>query len=103
MNRTIVIAGQSNTGKSTSLRNLKNREKYAYLNADDKALPIRGANAFLKNLRITDPFDVPGFYPQFEQYDGCEGVILDTLTYLMAQYERKVVNTASNTMEGLVY
>jgi hypothetical protein len=100
MNRTIVIAGQSNTGKSTSLRNLKNREKYAYLNADDKALPIRGANAFLKNMRITEPTEVLGFYPQFEGYDGCEGVILDTLTYLMGSYERKVVNTSSNTMEG---
>ena len=72
MNRTIVIAGQSNTGKSTSLRNLKNREKYAYLNADDKALPIRGANAFLKNMRINEPTEVLGFYPQFEAYEGCE-------------------------------
>jgi hypothetical protein len=100
MNRTIVIAGQSNTGKSTSLRNLNNREKYAYLNADDKALPIRGANAFLKNLRITDPTEVLGFYPQFEGYDGCEGVILDTLTYLMSSYERKIVNPSANTMDG---
>lgn len=100
MNRTIVIAGQSNTGKSTALRNLKNREKYAYLNADDKALPIRGANAFLKNMRITDPLDVIAYYPQFEEFEGCDGVILDTLTYLMGGYERKIVNPSANTMEG---
>ncbi len=100
MNRTLFIAGMSNTGKSTSLRNLKDRNHYAYMNADDKALPIGGANAFLVNERITEPEDILAYYDQLEEADQCKGIILDTITYLMALYERKVVNTSSNTMEG---
>lgn len=101
MNRTVLIAGESNTGKSTSLRNLKDRQSYAYLNADDKALPIGGANAFLCNTRITeDPEDVLSYYAELEQEPSCKGIVLDTLTFLMGLYERERVNTSANTMEG---
>lgn len=96
----ILIAGEANTGKSTALRNLRDRNLYAYLNADDKALPIGGKNAFLANARITNPNDILGIYEQLEAKENCKGVILDTLTYLMAAYERKIVNTAANTMEA---
>lgn len=32
--KVVMICGEPNTGKSTSLRNLKNRDKFAYLNFD---------------------------------------------------------------------
>jgi len=93
-NRTVLIAGMSNTGKSTSLRNLKDRAGYAYLNCDDKALPIGGAKAFLTNQRVTNPHDIVQYYTQLENTDQCKGIILDTLTHLMASYERKVVDVS---------
>lgn len=93
-NRTVLIAGMSNTGKSTSLRNLKDRAGYAYLNCDDKALPIGGAKAFLTNQRVTNPHDIIQYYTQLETTDQCKGIILDTLTHLMASYERKVVDVS---------
>ena len=93
-NRTVLIAGMSNTGKSTSLRNLKNRAGYAYLNCDDKALPIGGAKAFLTNQRVTNPHDIFQYYHQLEAAEKCTGIILDTLTHLMASYERKVVDVS---------
>lgn len=100
MNRTIMIAGAANTGKSTALRNLKDRASYAYLNADDKALPIGGAKAFLTNQRITDPTVIQDYYRQLETEPKCKGIILDTITYLMAAYERKVVDVSNEGFEA---
>lgn len=100
MSKNVLIVGAANTGKSTALRNLVNREKYAYLNTDGKGLPIAGANSFLINLKITNPKDILSFYPQFEESEKCEGVILDTLTFLMAMYERKEVMTSANTQQA---
>lgn len=90
MGRVVMIAGASNTGKSTALRNLKNREKYAYLNGDKKPLPIGGANAFLINQMVENPADILGFYDQLEGSDKCDGIILDTLTIMMSNYHRKL-------------
>lgn len=95
MNRTIMICGEPNTGKSTSLRNLKERERYAYLNCDDKPLPIGGANAFLVNQRITSATDVEAFYPQLEEADKCKGIILDSMTYMMSKFHRKIKEEVS--------
>lgn len=95
MNRTIMICGEPNTGKSTSLRNLKDRDQYAYLNCDDKPLPIGGANAFLVNQRIVDAVDVESYYPQLEEADKCKGVILDSMTYMMSKFHRKIKEEVS--------
>lgn len=84
-----MICGESNTGKSTSLRNLKNREKYAYLNGDKKDLPIGGANSFLTNKVLHNPVELLGFYDQLEASEKCEGIILDTLTFMMKNFLRK--------------
>lgn len=99
-NRNILIVGEAGSGKSTSLQNLRERAAMAYLNCDGKALPIRGRNAFLCNEMITEPMDVLDMYDQLEGAETCQGVILDTLTFLMAQYARKIIPTFTNGKQG---
>jgi hypothetical protein len=66
----------------------------------DKPLPIGGANAFLTNAKVVNAKDALTYYPQLEAEPKCVGTILDTITYLMGNFERKIVNTSSNTMDG---
>ena len=99
-NRNVLIVGNANSGKSTSLRNLRERQAFAYLNTDMKDLPIRGANSFLVNQMITNPKDILAYYDQLEQSTKCQGVVLDTLTFLMNMFERKEVLTSTNTQNA---
>lgn len=94
----VLIMGPPNTGKSTSLMNLSNQEKWVYLNTDLKTLPF--ADKFKKNIEVANAVDVVNFIEQIEQQAGIEGVVLDTITFLMQMYERQVVNTAVDTMKA---
>lgn len=94
----VLIMGPPNTGKSTSLMNLSNQEKWVYLNTDLKPLPF--ADKFKKNIEVANAVDVVNFIEQIEQQAGIEGVVLDTITFLMQMYERQVVNTAVDTMKA---
>lgn len=93
----VLIAGESGTGKSASLRNLREPEKVMYLNCESgKRLPFR--NQF-KNFTITDPWQI------YEAFDHATGnpdfsvIVIDTLTFLMDMYESVYVLTSANTMQ----
>lgn len=96
----ILVCGYSATGKSASLRNIKNQEKWMYLNTEaGKRLPFK--NKF-KSFRITDPLQViEAFEYATAHPDEIEGIIVDSLTFLMDMYESQYVLTASNTMKAL--
>ena len=89
----------SATGKSASLRNLRNQEKWFYANCEaGKSLPFK--NKF-KDLKIEDPnqiFEV--FDHAIENPDECEGIIIDSLTFLMDMYESQYVLTSANKMQA---
>ncbi len=52
----ILICGYSGSGKSYSLKNIRNQDKWLYLNTEaGKKLPFK--NQF-KNIRIVDPKEV---------------------------------------------
>lgn len=91
----VLIMGPPNTGKSMSLYNLKDQEKFVYMNADLKELPFK--DRFAMNVPIANATDVLDYIPQIEEEAGVQGAILDTITFLMAMYERQYVNTAINT------
>lgn len=97
-NNIVLIMGKPNTGKSTSLRNLVNQPSMIYLNTDLKALPFK--NKFMKTVDVADAMDVLTFIGQIESTDGVSGAVLDTLTFLMSQYERQYVNTSPNTQKA---
>lgn len=95
----ILVCGYSATGKSASLRNIKNQDKWLYFNTEaGKRLPFK--NNF-KNIRITDPLDVLSYFDEcIANPDKVEGIIIDSLTFLMDMYESQYVLTASNTMKA---
>lgn len=91
----VLIAGESGTGKSASLRNLKNQERWMYLNCESgKRLPFR--NKF-QQFKIVDPYQV------FEAFDHAtnnsndwDGIVIDTLTFLLDMYESVYIVGAAN-------
>lgn len=91
----IMITGKSASGKSASLKDLKNPEGVLYLNCESgKKLPFR--SKFIEKT-VTDPLQV------YEAFDWVEGqphihtVVIDTQTYLMDMYESLYVIGSANT------
>lgn len=95
----ILICGASATGKSASLRNIRNQEKWLYCNCEaGKRLPFK--NKF-RAARVDDPYQVPqAFDYAIEHSDEVEGIIVDSLTFLMDMYESKYVLTAANKISA---
>jgi hypothetical protein len=90
----VLIAGKSATGKSASLRDLKNQERVLYLNCEaGKRLPFK--NKF-RSAVVTDPYQV------FETFDfargnsDVDGLIVDSLTFLLDMYESAYIVNAAN-------
>lgn len=95
----VLIGGLSAGGKSASLRNLKNQPKWMYLNTEaGKRLPFR--NQF-QSFRIADPYQI------YEAFDHAtanpkdfDGIIIDSLTFLMDMFESQYIRTAANTQKA---
>ena len=81
--------GKPNTGKSTSLRTLKNQNSMVYLNTDLKDLPF--VDDFMMNVEVSDAMDVISYISEIESNAKVTGAVLDTITFLMAMYERQYV------------
>lgn len=98
----VLIGGYSGTGKSASLRNIRNQENWLYLNTEaGKRLPFR--NKFRDGgHRITDPYQVhEAFdYATTDPEAGVEGIIIDSATFLMDMFETMYVLNAANTMKA---
>jgi hypothetical protein len=96
----VLISGFSATGKSASLRNIKNQEHWLYLNTEaGKRLPFR--NSF-QSYRIEDPYQI------FEAFDAAtagdlgqiDGIIVDSITFMMDMLETQYVIPASDTQKA---
>ena len=95
-NNLILVSGKTGTGKSMCLRNIPNQERWLYLNCENnKSLPFK--NNF-KAKTITDPMQVfAAFDHVAKKPDNYDGIIIDTLTYLMDMFETQYVLTAPDT------
>lgn len=95
----VLIAGESSTGKSASLRNIRNQPKWMYLNTEaGKRLPFQ--NTFW-NLRVSDPKQVHEAFDHAMGHPGdVDGIIVDSTTFMMDMYESQYVNGAANTMKA---
>jgi hypothetical protein len=94
-----LISGQSASGKSASLRNIRDQAQWMYLNCEsNKRLPFK--NKF-DSYTITDPYQVmEGFDALLSGVLNRDGIIVDTLTFLMDMYESQYVLNAANTMQA---
>ncbi len=95
----VLIGGESAAGKSASLRNIRNQDRWMYLNTEaGKRLPFK--NAF-QTFRITDPWQVhEAFDHAIANRDQFDGIIIDTLTFLMDMMETQYVLGAANTQKA---
>jgi hypothetical protein len=93
-NHIVLVMGKPNTGKSTSLRNLRNQEQMVYLNTDLKNIPFK--SKFCKQVEVADAMDILSYIQAIEDNEKITGAVLDTLTFLMSMYERQYVVPATN-------
>jgi hypothetical protein len=94
----VLIAGKSATGKTASLRTLKNPEGVLYMCCESgKELPF--PSKFLV-MNVTDPLSVFKAFEKAEQTKEIHTIVLDSLDYLMAMFESTYVLTSSNTMKA---
>lgn len=95
----ILISGASSTGKSASLRKIRNQERWVYMGTEaGKRLPFR--NQF-NAIRITDPYQVFTYLDEcIANPDEVDGVIIDSITFLMDMFETQYVIGSANTMQA---
>lgn len=95
----VLICGESGSGKSASLRNIRNQKKWGYLNCEaGKRLPFR--NDFQQAV-VTDPYEVwSTFDYAIENPNEFDGLALDTITFLMDMMESVHVKTATNSQKA---
>lgn len=94
----ILIVGFSSTGKSASLRNIRDQENWVYLNAESgKRLPFRSK---FQVYRISDPYQVTEAFDHFTNDPSIKGIIVDSITFLMDMYESMYVLPSTNTMKA---
>lgn len=97
-NQLVLICGYSTTGKSASLRNIPNQQKWMYLNTEaGKRLPFK--NKF-ETYRIEDPYQVLEAFDHATNNVDIEGIIIDSITFLMDMFETMYVLPAANTMKA---
>lgn len=95
----ILIGGVSGAGKSAALRNIRNQNRWIYINSEaGKRLPFR--NDFIQ-ARIDDPYQVVTFVEEaIENADFVDGLIIDSSTFMMDMFESQYVLGSADTMKG---
>jgi hypothetical protein len=96
-----LISGPSSTGKSASLAEIRNPDRWLYGNAENKELPFPSR---FKELHILEPnhiFEMLDYaYDHQDHPDGPLGCIIDTLTFLMDMKESQDVFGSSNGQQA---
>lgn len=98
----VLISGESASGKSASLMNIRKQNRWLYLNCEaGKRLPFR--NQFQSHT-ITDPYQV---YEAFEEtaeggsmHKDIDGIVIDTATFLMDMFESLYIIGSANTQKA---
>jgi hypothetical protein len=96
--KSILISGESGSGKSASLRNIRGQEGVLYINCEGgKPLPFK--NKFVR-VTIDDPEEILDLYQQVLDNPGkFHTIIIDTVSFMMDRYESVHVIGAANTMQ----
>lgn len=93
-NQLVLVGGESASGKSSSLKDIPNPERWGYLNCESgKSLPFK--NAF-QSAVVTDPYQVVGAFEHFNNNPDFDGIIIDSLTFLMDMFESTYVIPAKD-------
>ncbi len=94
----ILVSGTSTTGKSFCLKGLRDPKGVMYLNTEsNKKLPFKSD---FDEYNITDPYQIYEAFTAAEGMDNIHTIVVDSLTYMMQQFETLHVLTSSNTMKA---
>lgn len=94
-----LVGGKSGAGKSASLMNMPDPEGVMYLGTEaGKKLPFRSN---FKEFKIVDPMQVEEGFQAAEAMPEVHTIVVDTLSFLMDQYESLYVLNSANTMKAL--
>lgn len=95
----ILIGGVSGAGKSAALRNIRNQERWIYINTEaGKRLPFK--NNFI-SARVNDPWQVYEFVDEaIANPDSVDGLVIDSSTFMMDMFESQYVLGSADTMKG---
>ncbi len=94
----ILICGKSASGKTASLRNLKNPAGVFYACTEaGKELPFA---AQFKVHNVTHPHQIFEIFTALEKKEKYHTLVIDSLDYLMDMFESMCVLTSNNTMQG---
>ena len=94
----VLICGESNGGKTASLRNLKKPEGVIYLNCEsNKFCPF--PNKF-KTYSITDPYQVYEAFNYVKDKPEYHTIVIDTLTFLMDMFYTNHIYESKDSMAG---
>lgn len=93
----VLVMGPPSTGKTTSLLKLVKDPGVVYINTDLKEVPFKVPKGGMKQIEISDPEDITQAIEEIEDMDDIHTVVLDTITYLMEQYESQYVQTSEDT------
>ncbi|RLC68966.1 MAG: hypothetical protein DRH97_01455 [Chloroflexi bacterium] len=92
----VLLCGESSSGKTASLRNLKTPEGVVFANCESgKELPFP---AKFRKMTVTDPMQVYSIFTEAEKHPEIHTIVIDSLTFLMDMYESTYVLGSSNTM-----
>lgn len=94
----VLINGKSATGKSLSLRNIKDPAGVLYLNTENnKGLPFK--SDFIEKT-ILDPYQIYEAFDYAETKPDIHTIVVDSLTYMMSMFETLHVLGSANTMKA---
>jgi AAA domain len=95
----ILIGGVSGAGKSAALRNIRNQDRWIYINTEaGKRLPFR--NTFI-NGRVDDPWQVYEYVDEaINNAADVDGLVIDSSTFMMDMFESQYVLGSADTMKG---
>lgn len=94
----VAICGSSGTGKSASLKDIKDPKGVLYLNTESgKKLPFK--SGFIEKT-VTDPLQIYEAFNWAEEQPQIHTIIIDSLVFMMDMYESVHVLNSANTMKA---
>ncbi len=94
----LLIVGETRTGKSSSLMGLRDQPSWYYANHEpNRSLPFKDS---FKKAVIVDPLAVIGAFNTLVADPNSTGLIIDSVTFMMEQYEKMYVSPMKDGREG---
>ena len=98
LDKTILVIGDTGTGKTSSLEDLP-LESTVYINVDDKMIPFK-ANRLYKHVVLQNTEQLLNGMDAQEEDPQVEYVVVDTLTFLGDMFYAEHIENSSNGMKA---